>query len=379
MKQSNAVSGAYIPELDGLRGIAILLVVIHHFWPRAGYWVAYEKLPHLGWIGVDLFFVISGFLIGGILLDSAHKPHYYKNFYARRSLRIFPLYYLFLVGVFVLIPHFQHGPYMQTEFIRQSGNPAWYFAYLGNLRESITGHEPAYFLAPLWSLSIEEQFYLLFPLLVASLKRSSLKKLMIVLIVVAPIFRFATFLAFRSNERIQYLATFSRMDVIAAGVLLAILVREKDMTQRRRTIGVLAASGLFLLAVAFVTNGLDRLLPFCRIAGYSLVAATFAWCLLWTVVARPAFLRTTALRNIGKLCYGIYLLQRPTEVAVTKLLPHLHIHLLPNGLTVFFVKMAATYGVAWLSWNLMEKHLLKLKKYFVPSRSERRPVPVFAP
>lgn len=363
----------YIPELDGLRAFAILAVVIHHFWPRTGPWTNYEKLPHLGWIGVDLFFVISGFLIGGILLDTLHKPDYYVNFYARRSLRIFPLYYLFLIVVFAAVPLAEHGPYMHTEFIRQSGSPAWYFLYLGNVREAIRGHEPAYFLAPLWSLSIEEQFYLLFPLVVRSLTRRNLMRLMIALIVLAPVFRTVMFFLVPSNERIQYLATFSRMDVLAWGVLLAILIRNGRRVLHTRWIGSLTLLGIAANVVAFLLNGLDRTLPFCRIAGYSLVGVTFAGVVLWTVTARPGFLRFGPLRNIGKLCYGIYLLQRPTETAVVKILPRLHVHLSEGSLVLMAVKMLVTYCVAWLSWNLFEKHVLKLKDHFV-TRSDHRPL-----
>ena len=132
----------YIAELDGLRGIAILLVLVHHFWPTSGVWEQYGHLPHLGWIGVDLFFVISGFLIGGILLDTKHEPHYFKNFYIRRALRIFPLYYLFLIVVFTLVPMTEGGPYRLTDFIQASGSPLWYFCYLGNMREAILGPAP---------------------------------------------------------------------------------------------------------------------------------------------------------------------------------------------------------------------------------------------
>src|SRR5213596_894168 len=92
------VAKGFIAELDGLRGIAILLVIVHRFWPRTGTGVLAD-VAGAGWIGVDLFFVISGFLIAGILLDTRGEPGYFRNFYARRILRIFPLYYLFVGGV----------------------------------------------------------------------------------------------------------------------------------------------------------------------------------------------------------------------------------------------------------------------------------------
>jgi len=94
-----------IVELEGLRGIAILIVTLHHFWPdTGGLFEAWAPLAHLGWVGVDLFFVISGFLIGGILLDTRDDPRYFSNFYARRVLPIFPLYYALVLSLFIVVP-----------------------------------------------------------------------------------------------------------------------------------------------------------------------------------------------------------------------------------------------------------------------------------
>src|SRR5262245_29341716 len=102
-QEQSALVRGQIREFDGLRGIAIVLVMLHHFWPNSCFLAPFKSLVHLGWIGVDLFFVLSGFLITGILLDMRNKPHYYRNFYARRALRIFPLYYLIVGLSFLLI------------------------------------------------------------------------------------------------------------------------------------------------------------------------------------------------------------------------------------------------------------------------------------
>ncbi len=149
MSAPGRVDRGFIPELDGLRGIAILLVMVHRFWPRSGTGVMADAAG-AGWIGVDLFFVISGFLITGILLDTKDEPGYFKNFYARRVLRIFPLYYLFVGAVLVAFS----GP----EFNAHAGSPIWYLVHLGNVPESLLGNDVPYWLAPVWSLAIEEQF-----------------------------------------------------------------------------------------------------------------------------------------------------------------------------------------------------------------------------
>ena len=157
----------YFPGLDGLRGIAVLLVVAVHFFPQfkmsnwAESWLA--KIPENGWTGVDLFFVLSGFLITGILIDASDKPHRFRNFYMRRVLRIFPLYLGVLVVVLWLIPDvtgLELPPIIRT-------NQAWLWFHLSNVKMVL---ENDYIfntgwvnLAHLWTLAVEEHFYLVWP------------------------------------------------------------------------------------------------------------------------------------------------------------------------------------------------------------------------
>ncbi|HEY5944464.1 MAG TPA: acyltransferase, partial [Kofleriaceae bacterium] len=182
--RGNALTKGFIQELDGLRGIAILMVMVHRFWPRTGVGVAAD-VAGTGWIGVDLFFVVSGFLIAGILLDTKGDDGYFKNFYARRALRIFPLYYLFVIGVFIA---FAHNP----EFRERAGSPIWYLVHLGNVPEGLLGLSVPYWIAPVWSLAIEEQFYLTFPWLVRFVDRRRLTIALVGMIAVAPIIRLVT-------------------------------------------------------------------------------------------------------------------------------------------------------------------------------------------
>ena len=279
-------------------------------------------MPHLGWIGVDLFFVVSGFLIAGILLDTKGEQHYYRNFYARRSLRIFPLYYLFIAASFALIPLAQGGPYLQTQFVRESGTPLWYILYLGNVREAITGVEPAYFLAPLWSLAIEEQFYITFPLAVAALSPSRLAWVLSLLVLLAPFFRTVHPTSVPRQRTHPVLG-----DLLAHGcnrtrVPPGLDVQAPPRTDFAETLGLLLVALASCLAATFVVTGLDRTQPFVRIAGYSLVAFTFAGVVIWTVLRRgmrvTAWLRWRPLTGLGKICYGTYLLQRPAEVILIR-------------------------------------------------------------
>lgn len=367
----------YIAELDGLRGIAILLVIVHHFWPDTGPLVVANDVVHLGWIGVDLFFVISGFLITGILLDTRGEAHYFRNYLARRALRVFPLYYLLVIGAFVVIPWVQPGSFWDTELVQESGSPLWYLLYAGNIREAITGVEPAYILAPLWSLSIEEQFYLSFPFVVALLERRTLARVLVGMVIFAPVFRTVMLVLVPDNERIQYLATASRVDVLALGALLAVAVRSPIELPSRRTTGRAFLALFAVFVVAFAAGGLDRHTAFCRIGGYTLVAFMFLAAVTWTIQSRgarsTAWLRTRPLQYLGKICYGVYLLQRPAEVVLVRLLDATGLRIPPESFALVIAKMLFAFGVASASWYVLERPILKLKDRFTLKNHPARP------
>lgn len=369
-----------IRELDGLRGLAIFIVLIHHFWPGgdspAG---RFGEVAHLGWMGVDLFFVISGFLICGILLDTVQDEHYFRNFYARRSLRIFPLYYLFLILVFTIVPYVQSGNgYFNKAFVQQSGNPLWYFLYAGNLREAFTSIYPAYVLAPLWSLSIEEQFYITFPAIVRSIRVDRLWRLLWGLVVMAPVFR--TFFAVYHPElyRMPYLGTLARVDVISMGCLIAVGFRTGRLSVDAKWPPRAAAILAVAMVVLFALGGLDRRTVACKTLGYSLTAYFFAAVVL-TAVLRRGSLQTAVLRwkpitYLGKICYGTYLLHLPTEVILLTGLLHLGFYYDENSLWLLPVKIAATMVVASLSWWLFESRVLRLKDRFTSRSHPQQPV-----
>ncbi|WP_394822174.1 acyltransferase family protein [Pendulispora albinea] len=385
----DSLTRGFIRELDGLRGIAISLVLVHRFWPDRGPLHRWASLAELGWVGVDLFFVISGFLIAGILLDTRGDPHFYRNFYARRMLRIFPLYYLFVAGCLLLFPLTQPGAYFETPFIQSAGSPLWYLFYLGNVPETI-GHDPPYVLGPIWSLAIEEQFYIVFPFVVATLDPARLKKVLLGLIVLAPLFRLLALLLVPSNERIQYLATPCRMDCISYGALLALLLRiEPSAVGSRasvaRALGVVAA----LCLVAFPLGVLTRTTPWGRVLGYSLVAIAFTVLLAFVLQRRDeaatAFLRWPPLQYVGKICYGTYLLHRPADVFVDKLAERLDIldpQSIPGGATsvaLLVAKFGVAIAFATASWYAFEKPILRLKDRFQPRNHPSATAPIAPP
>src|SRR5690625_4685275 len=171
----------YVKELDGVRGVAILLVILFHCFP--------SPLTGLGWIGVDLFFVLSGFLITGILIDSKGNKRYYSNFIGRRILRIFPLYYLVLFIMLFLLPLIGRGFSSGSNYSFYLRHQGWFWSYLQNWLFSFHGFPKNLILSHFWSLGVEEQFYLVWPFLVLLLPKKLLLKSSIFLCMTAIIFR----------------------------------------------------------------------------------------------------------------------------------------------------------------------------------------------
>ena len=359
--RSNPTRG-YLAELDGLRGIAILLVMMHRLYPRS------RAMPwpiEGGWIGVDLFFVISGFLIAGILIDTRDDPDYFRNFYARRALRIFPLFYLLVGGMFLLFPLLGH-----EGFVRQAGSPAWYLLHLGNVPEAVLGKDPPYWLGPVWSLAIEEQFYWTFPLLVHAVDPRRLPRYLAGFAVLALVARIATTILIPGNARMQYAFTVCRLDTIALGCLLAVLVRHPRFRAWRPRLVRPLVLAIAASAIAAVVTELTRTTFYGRTFGYSVVAIGFAALVLLVVIHRDrrstAILRFAPLRYLGKMCFGLYLLHRPADTIVTALAGRAGGDL--GALWLVPVKIAVAVALATLSWKLVETPFLRRKDRFASRR-----------
>src|SRR5690242_10016238 len=215
---------ARLPTLDGLRAIAILLVVPHNLnlmvtFPGVAH--AFVSALYRGWIGVQLFFVLSGFLITGILLDARDAPHYYRSFFVRRVLRIFPLYYATLIVLFVLLPAFDLLP---ASFKRDPMVELSYWAYFSNWYGPFhpgRGPEAA---GHFWSLAVEEQFYLLWPLVIHRRSAGWVLRLCIALAVASLLLR-VVMLATGTPTQAIYQLLVTRMDALALGGAVAAAFR----------------------------------------------------------------------------------------------------------------------------------------------------------
>ncbi len=349
---------SHIQELDGLRAIAIIVVLLFHL---EAYWFS------LGWAGVTLFFVLSGFLITGILLDAKGSPHYLRNFYARRGLRIFPIYYLTLFVITVVA----------VVLGRSVGDLPYYLVYTQNYLLGATSFTPSFPDAfnQSWSLAVEEQFYLLWPLAILWLSRKRLLILTATLFGLGLVSR-ALLLVLTHNETLMDTALPAQLEPLAAGAALAILVRSGHDIRAIAVKGmwVAIASGAWLLYLVHA-NGLSAYWhpqewassP-SNLPTVTLLALFFGGIVSMAVAGTPILshlLRLRPLRHIGKISYGIYMFHFPVYVVVDKFLWHAF----PGepGLVPFahpVGKLVITYLLALASWRFVESPLLRLKDRF---------------
>jgi peptidoglycan/LPS O-acetylase OafA/YrhL len=331
-----------MPQLDGLRAIAALAVVLHHNLWRGGGLGGVREAAHLGDAGVRLFFVLSGFLITGILLRARGSPGALRSFYARRFLRIFPLYYAVVITVALL-----GQPLMRSML-------GWNLAYLANFKLALLGGFPGPPVSHLWTLSVEEQFYLVWPLVVLYAPRASLLPLALSTIVFAPASRLVLLLV-SGNAVTASVVTTSCLDTLGAGALLAIV--------RGVPKGFLAF-GLVLLALVTTLDGTWIDTAF-RDTAY---ACTFAWVVQRASegVRGPAgrVLAWGPLVYLGTISYGIYVYHH--------VLPAL-VKLPVFGLARTGIVLAATIAVSAVSYRLFEAPINALKSRFPYGKGPRAP------
>jgi peptidoglycan/LPS O-acetylase OafA/YrhL len=354
-----------VSELDGLRGVAILLVLVFHFTPTRGPLQVLEPFLQTGWAGVDLFFVLSGYLITGILLDTAGQPGCYRNFIVRRSLRIFPLYYASLVAD-VYLSYYPAAANWKDFFTTREG--WWYFGYVSNIRVFLDNQWPSLsILTPLWSLSVEEQFYLLFPLVVLFVQRKTLARVLLAAIAVAFAIRLGLVLAMPANTAGTYTLTPCRMDCLALGGLIAIAKRDyPEMLKPRWIASVGAVCTVIFLLISRSYTSYPWSAPM-RTIGFTALDTAFAALLAILVSYPPRWLKS-ALRFrplvwIGTVSYGMYLLHLPAALLARRIAGA---RLRPGGTSDFFLSIGAAICAASISWIVFESPILKLKDRWAP-------------
>lgn len=352
-----------IPELDGIRGIAILLVLIVHFARVENLQEPLVSLVNFGWAGVDLFFVLSGFLITSILLKSKSEAEYYRVFYTNRVLRIFPLYYTFLAVCVVI-----------------GIAPVWqqvaYWLYFGNFMNSTGNLIPA--MHHFWSLAIEEQFYVFWPLVVRKASTPRLARLCVAMIAITVAARFAVVHFHLPSPEFVYTLTPLRWDSLLFGGLVACLHEHRTLARISWAVKWVAIAGAATLCLGvYRGHGTWYTSPNMERFGYlgsdllftSLIAAVVLWReSQWFAVARSRFLWF-----FGKYSYGIYVFHYPiSRYLVNAIVPGVNPML--RAVVSLTVGTVLSVAAALVSWKLIEKHCLKRKVHFADHQGTMIPM-----
>ncbi|HLK04149.1 MAG TPA: acyltransferase [Candidatus Acidoferrum sp.] len=374
-------SSTRIPELDGIRGIAILSVLCFHYLSMEGLTAQgsitdrLQRLVILGGTGVDLFFVLSGFLIGGILLDVKESPRFFSTFYIRRFFRIFPVYYAWITAYILVaafggkrllaLSHSGKAPpldfdiYNHYLFIQN-----FFLDRLHNLAGSWFDHT--------WSLAVEEQFYVLIPLLIWLFSRRALKLFLFFVVFSQPLLRVLLFKTAWVSAGLIGQLTLTRADVLAFGVLAAVYWRDESTRTWLQKNPRWIYAALFILFIGFAAfwkwSPYERAFAM-EAVGFSTIAM-FYTVLLAAALCIPngpiaALTRSNLLRQIGAVSYCMYLIHLVVDVACHAVI--LHATPKTSNLRGAFVTVFAavlTFAIAKVSWVILERPCLRFGHTF---------------
>lgn len=352
----------YYPALDGLRGLAIILVVLLHNFRFVDYF-------HFGWLGVDLFFVLSGFLITENLLFNLNKPHFLRNFYIRRLLRIFPLYYLLLIICLFIVPSINR---QNIDMSYYAENQFWLWTILQNWLFIFSPPYGDQSLLHTWSLAVEEQFYLIWPLLILLIRKP--KKLIIVATMVL-ILVVATrmIMWFYRADHFAYASfyTFTRIDGLCIGCIIALFMQiNRAWISNNMWILVLSTS-LLNFAFYFLDIRYGNTLPYFAFAGYTTFPLLFGLLTYEAAVEKTKVIKllfaNRLMKFFGRISYGLYLFHWPVYIIGSPLLIKLFTSysLLTSKQAVIVSSLIVTIAailISVLSLRYFESYFIRLKK-----------------
>ena len=351
----NPALAGRIRQLDGLRGLAVSMIVVQHYVSQASsppLSVALRRLQLFS--GVDLFFVLSGFLIGGILLESKDRSNYFGTFYARRVARIMPPY-LLLLSVYVCA---QILPVTRSSSVFGSQAPVWsYLTFTQNIVGAAQNTGDASWMGPSWSLAIEEQFYLLTPLLIRFASRRTAIRVIAGAVLAAPLFRVSCELTHHLQAARLLLPC--RTDGLGVGILIAAAVRDERIWSwlSRHKAALYWCTGSLLLWTLVAESGQGVL-------GYTLFALAYGGVLLTLILApHPWTLRVFRSRFLvvaGTISYFLYLFHYGINIVVHKAVLNSGPRFTnPKSIAVTLLSLAITVALAKVSWRLIEHRLLE--------------------
>ncbi|OSZ77333.1 hypothetical protein CAP36_13075 [Chitinophagaceae bacterium IBVUCB2] len=328
---------SYYPALDGLRGVAILLVVFLHNFGFMNYFF-------FGWLGVDLFFVLSGFLITDILLKTLDKPNFLRNFYMRRVLRIFPLFYLTLIICLLILPNIKSININSSYY---TNNQFWLWTYLQNWLYIFKEPYGDKILLHTWSLAVEEQFYLVWPFIILLIR--SPKKLLVVasfILVAVIIARYAIWMYKVEDLAYSSLYTFTRIDGLCIGSMLALLMRTYPNFLKKYTTLIVLLMAAINFGFYFINNQQSVTLPYLAFVGYTTFAVLFGILVYEAVTGESRMIQVlfnnAILKFFGKISYGLYVYHWPV-----------YILLFPYFRDIIFNNINLSYRIAEISGGII--------------------------
>ncbi len=347
---------ARILPLDGLRAVAITLVVLNHYFLNLTFRGSDYLKPifKLGWTGVDLFFVLSGFLVGGILLQNKSATNLLPVFFARRALRILVPYFVFLVGA-IATTYFFHIPFSPYRWIP-------FALQLQPLYFAITNAFPIPYLSPTWTLGLEECFYVLLPIALLTVREKSIIRFCKIGIFAFPLLRLA---AYSYSEKFYGFCMVLRPEGLLMGLLLAnewrnAETRQRLAEQKLKLLGMWAVTGVFSIVTCHNQNYFPT--HYTTAILYTFTACFYCTSVILVLLANPKalitrFLSLAPMRYIGQISYMIYLLHMLVYFWVTELTSDYSV---PGGIKCGLI----TIGLSALSWSWMEKKLVKFGHTF---------------
>jgi peptidoglycan/LPS O-acetylase OafA/YrhL len=352
------VKVTYIRELDGVRGIAALMVMFFHFFQGLStidpVLLTIKKISLFGQTGVSLFFVLSGFLITRILVSTKESEHYFSYFYIRRCLRIFPLYYLFLIIFYFLIPLISKIPVSELSL------QVYYWIYLQDFARTFgwSSSGPPHF----WSLAVEEHFYLFWPFIIYYFDKRKIVYIIISIILVA---MFTRIILVYLNYEVFYF-TFSRMDELAIGALLGIFEIKKKLQQGKKGTERFLLFSLIILIISTVllwTYFSGEANPVLQVTKFLFISGAYFTLIGYIITASESLyikklLRSKFLIYTGKISYGLYVYHISCFWFIG------YIFESDSIVLNFFSHFFFSYLIATSSYYLFEQKFLRLKENF---------------
>ena len=384
---------SHVPELDGVRGVAILMVMALHFLctlTPTGHLSRFEffttRLTGYATWGVDLFFVLSGYLITGILSSSRGNRHYFQSFYARRTLRIFPLYYGILFLLTVVIPESVLRTYVPDalEIRRLQG---WLWPYLTNVYVAKEGSFAIPYVSHFWTLAVEEHFYLFWPFVVGLMSRTSAMRACVVLSALSVALRLYAHFAHLNIYYADVLTPF-RLDALCTGAWLALAARGPSglsgLASRAKPAVLLAAAGVLATSVWHAKFGGEGTVA--EALRQLFLALFFGWVLVLVSSAEgpsalKRILRLKVLQQLGKYSYGLYVFHGILAAYCDRYTTlHFFSALVGSQTLGWFLQAllgsVASIVVAVLSYHLFEAPFLRLKRHFPSALAAPREMPL---